>query len=186
MPRSFISIEIEEEIKNRLTKIQNELVRTGADLKLVEPENIHLTLRFLGDVPEDDLTEIKSAIQDSKKVIGPFKLQVKGMGVFPKPSYIRVIWAGVGNGSDETTAIRKSLDQNLTEIDYPPDRKDYTPHLTIARVKTGKNKDSLNEIVNENSEEDFGSCMVNGIELKESELTPEGPIYSTIEKFEFD
>ncbi|KXB01250.1 hypothetical protein AKJ44_02760 [candidate division MSBL1 archaeon SCGC-AAA261F17] len=184
MPRAFVSIEITDDIRNQLVQVQEKLGETGADLKLVEPQNIHLTLRFLGDVPEKRLSKIKNAIRDAKDIADPFNLHVSGLGVFPNPNYMRVVWAGVSDGSNPTTALRQKLDKNLAKINLPSDNKEFTPHLTIARVKSGKAKEKLREKLTRMSAKDFGTCRVDAIELKESKLTPEGPIYSTLEKFE--
>lgn len=184
MPRTFVAIQINEDIRNQLVKTQEKLVETGADLKLVEPQNIHLTLRFLGDVHKERLSDIRDAIHDAKDIVGPFTLQVSGLGVFPNPNYMRVIWARVSDGRNPTTALRQKLDKNLADINHPSDNKKFTPHLTIARVKSGKAKEKLQEKLTRMSGKKFGTCQIDDIELKKSKLTPEGPIYSTIKNFE--
>ncbi len=180
-----MAVESSEEVRNELSGVQDELERTGADLKLVSKENIHLTLRFLGDVSESRLEIVEGAIRESCNV-SPFVAVVKGMGVFPKPGYIRVIWAGVGQGTSQLESLRNDLDQNLSEIGISPDDKDFTPHYTIARVNSGKAKDKLNSIVDENSDREWGSVEVDNIKLMKSELTPDGPIYTPLEVFELD
>lgn len=182
MPRSFIAVEANERVRNSLSQVQTNLEQTGADLKTVKSENVHLTLRFLGDVSETRLDLIKDAVSDAT-TLSPFKASVEGMGVFPKPSFIRVIWAGVGEGTEELKTLRKNVDQELSEIDFPPEDKDFTPHFTISRVKSGKAKDKLNSIVDDNSDKKWGTIEVDEIELKKSELTSEGPIYTTLEVF---
>lgn len=181
MPRIFIAIEASEEARESLSRVQSELEQTGADLKLVKPENIHLTLRFLGDVPEAEIGKIADVLE-KVTTIDPFQIQINGLGVFPKPSFIRVIWAGVTVGSEKTTYLREKLDEKLQEIGYSPEDKDFTPHFTIARVKSGKAKDKLNSIITEKSDKNWGTADVWEIKLKKSELTPEGPIYTTLEK----
>lgn len=176
-----MSIEISDEIKQQLVNVQEKLTTTGADLKLVEPQNIHLTLRFLGDVSEGRIEEVKNAIRGAGKIAEPYDLKVEGLGVFPHPGYIRVIWAGVGDGHDSTTAIRKRLDKNLANIDFPPSDKEFTPHITFARMRSGKAKNEIANLVKEMSDKHFGTCRVDAIELKKSELTKKGPIYSTLE-----
>lgn len=182
MPRSFIAVEANEKVRNSLVKVQGELEETGADLKLVSPENIHLTLRFLGDVSESKLDPIKDAVSDAV-TLSPFQASIEDLGVFPKPSFIRVIWAGVGEGSEELTTLRKNVDQKLSEVDIPPEDKDFTPHFTIARVKSGKAKDKLNYIIEDKEGSNWGKVEVEEIELMKSELTSEGPIYTTLETF---
>lgn len=183
MPRSFVAIDSNEKIRNCLVKIQKSLERTGADLKLVEPENIHLTLKFLGNVSENRLELVKEKIRNIEK-IDSFELQVNGLGVFPRPSFIRVIWAGVSKGGDKTVDLRKKLDKKLAEIDFEPEDKDFTPHFTIARMKSGRAKDEVLSQIEENSDTNFGSVIVKKVKLKKSELTSEGPIYTTLESVE--
>lgn len=182
MTRTFISIEISDEVRSRLGDFQGRLESTGADLKLVEPQNIHLTLRFLGDVPEKQIEEVKNVTRDAGKITDPFDLEVNGVGVFPHLDYIRVIWAGVGEGRERTTIIRQRLDKNLAEINFPPENKEFTPHITFARVRSGKAKNKIANLVREMSDENFGICHVDAIELRKSKLTQKGPIYSTLER----
>ena len=184
MPRTFISIDVNDEVLNSLKPVQEDLSDTGADLKLIKPQNIHMTLRFLGDVSESRLGVVEEAIEGITH-FEPFEINLEGLGVFPEPSYIRVVWAGVSKGSDNLCDIKESLESDLSDHGFSKDDKDFTPHFTIARVKSGKAKDKLNAIVEEKSDEFFGSVDVDNVELRKSELTSEGPVYSTISKFEF-
>ncbi len=179
LPRSFIAIESSEKAQKSLKIIQSELEGTGADLKTVKPENIHSTLRFLGNISEDKLEDVKKALEDTKK-LGPFKIEIQGLGIFPSPSFIRVIWAGVSEGSEKMKQLREKINQSLKKINFPSEDKDFIPHFTIARVKSGKAKDKLGSIVERESETSFGKARVEEIKLKKSELTPEGPIYSDL------
>lgn len=183
MPRSFIAIESNEKVRDSLKMIQGQLEKTGADLKTVKPENIHLTLKFLGDVSESKLDEVKKLLEDISKP-DPFEMEINGLGIFPRPSFIRVIWAGVSNGSEEAKLLRRELDKRLRSLGFSEEDKDFTPHLTIARVKSGKAKEKLASIVKQESDTSFGKINVDKIKLKKSELTPEGPIYTDLQKVE--
>ena len=185
MPRIFVAVESSEKVRSALSEVQDELESTGADLKLVSNEDIHMTLRFLGDISENRLDFVKDAIRKSCNVES-FQADIKGMGIFPNPGYIRVIWAGVDSGTSELKSLRTDLDKNLSEIDISSDDKDFTPHYTIARVKSGKAKDKLRSIVEKYSDRMWGSVGVDNIKLMKSELTPEGPIYTPLEIFELD
>jgi len=179
MPRMFIAIDANEKVRNSLRPIQNRLEETGADLKLVSSENIHMTLRFIGDVSESRIGLIEDTI-DEVFTFDSFEMSVEGLGVFPNPGFIRVIWAGVAKGTERLEKIREKLDSKLAELGFSSEDEEFTPHFTIARVKSGKAKDKLNSIINEKSEESWGTVKVNKIELKKSELTSEGPIYTTL------
>lgn len=183
MPRSFIAVELDDEIRERLVRVQERLENTGGDLKMVEPENIHLTLRFLGDVSRSKLRAVEDVLNDISYP-DPFEIQVSSLGVFPNPSYIRVVWAGVDDGSEELKSIRSEIDQGLSGIGISSDDKDFTPHYTIARVKSGKAKEKIRSLVENNSDRKWGEYVADEIDLMKSELTSEGPIYSTLETFE--
>lgn len=184
MPRTFVAIQVNDKIRDQLIKVQDSLKETGADLKLVKPRNIHITLRFIGEVSEDRMENINNAISKSQEIINPFKLNVSGLGVFPNTNYIRVIWAGVSNGRKSVVTLRYNIDKNLKEYSIPSEDKKFTPHLTIARVKSGKVKNKLQDVIGKMSNTDFGVCEVNHIDLMKSDLTPKGPIYTNIERFD--
>jgi 2'-5' RNA ligase len=185
MPRAFVAIDIGSDVRERLSSVQRRLAATGARLRLVDPPNIHVTMKFLGNVPEHRLEEIKDAVRKAASVAAPYDVEVYGLGAFPSTRYIRVIWAGVKKGREETLAIQQQLDRNLAELNFRPE-KDFVPHLTIARVKSGAARDKLAALLAEMSNVDFGGSHVDAIELKQSRLTPKGPIYSTLERVELD
>lgn len=161
---------------------QNQLDQTKADLKLVKPENIHLTLKFLGDVSENKLASVKEKLRETEKP-EPFQAEVRGLGVFPNPNYIKVIWAGVGKNSEKIGYIKNQVEKKMKELNFSEEDREFTPHFTIARMKSGRGKNKINSIDENNSETEYGTIEVEKIKLKESELTPQGPIYSDIEKF---
>ncbi len=152
-------------------------------MKLVEPKNIHATIKFLGNISDDKLSDVKRAIQKAASVVDPYDAHVEGLGAFPKPHYIRVIWAGVMNAKNETRAIHQQLERELRELGFACDH-DFTPHLTLARVRSGQKRDELASRLRELSDVKFGTSRIGAIELKESKLTPEGPIYRTLERFD--
>ncbi|MFH1328793.1 MAG: RNA 2',3'-cyclic phosphodiesterase [Candidatus Bathyarchaeota archaeon] len=179
--RSFIAIDIDDELLlNRLVELQQTLVNTGANLKLVEKENLHFTLRFLGENPA---TAINNICDEMKKVsFKPLNLHMKGVGVFPNINRINVVWTGIVEGKEEIRALFNQIESRLSALGFPHDPKGFSPHLTIARVKTGKNKDKLAKSVTELSDHEVGNMTVNYVRLKRSILTPKGPNYSTIYK----
>jgi 2'-5' RNA ligase len=183
MLRSFVAVDIDEEVRRRLAEVQGRLAATGADLKLVEPENIHVTMKFLGDVPESRLAGLVEALERSVAGEAKFNIGVKRIGVFPSLSYIRVVWAGVEQGSDELVKIQRKIDGELRSLGFPAER-DFVPHLTIARVRTARMKEQLAAFVKQNAGAEFGVCRVQAVELKHSTLTPKGPIYGTITRVE--
>jgi len=178
--RAFISVDIiEEEILNKVEGIQRDLLATEADLKLVSRSNMHFTLKFLGQIQVNMVEEIFELIKtlDSKS----FELEVYGLGCFT-PKYPRVIWIGANKGAEELKKLQAQLDAKLRKLGFKPDREKYVPHATIARVKSGKNKAQLLEVVSKYKDFIFGEMKVNCITLKKSTLTPKGPIYENLKE----
>jgi len=177
--RSFIAFDIENElVVRRLSEVQGMLVNTGANLKLVKPQNIHVTMRFLGNIslPMVDL------IHEEMKQISftPFNIELKGLGAFPSLRYARVIWVGIQKGSDELENIFNQLEPRLRRLGFKPDSKGFSPHLTIARVRTGRHKAELARCVEDTADYESGVINADCLRLKKSVLTPKGPIYTTL------
>jgi 2'-5' RNA ligase len=180
--RSFLAFDIESDtVLNRLATAQSLLVQTGADLKIVEPQNIHITVRFLGNITPAMVEKIFEEMKQVQFV--PFNVQIKGLGAFPDLRYPRVVWAGITDGADQLKNVFSQLEPRLRGLGFTPDYKGFSPHLTIARVRSGRNKAQLAEFVTENANYDFGTIKAECLRLKKSDLTPKGPIYSTLKDF---
>jgi 2'-5' RNA ligase len=178
--RTFIAVDIDEEkLKKEIVDFQRRLLDEGADLKLVTPENIHLTLCFLGEVDEE---EVAQKVVESMKQLNfqQFEIQFKGVGAFPSLTHMNVIWIAIRKGAEELEAIAEALKPRLSVIGIHKDSKGFSAHLTVARVRTGRNKHQITRLLSELSEKDFGSMRTESVRLKKSVLTPKGPVYSTI------
>ncbi|CAB49026.1 RNA 2',3'-cyclic phosphodiesterase [Pyrococcus abyssi] len=180
--RAFIAIDVSEEVRDSLIKAQEFIGTRDAKIKFVERENLHITLKFLGEIDEATAQEIKEILAEIAKRHKKHEVRVKGIGVFPNPNYIRVIWAGVEN-DEEIRKIAEEIDKALSKLGFKREEK-FIPHVTIGRVKFVKDKLGLAEKLRELSNEDFGTFRVEAIELKKSTLTPKGPIYETLARFE--
>ena len=180
--RSFIAFDIDSEsVLKRMTDAQNFLAKTGADLKLVEPKTIHMTIRFLGNITVNMVEKIH---EEMKKVqFISFDVKIHGVGAFPNVRYPRVVWAGITDGADQLRSIFTQLEPRLRSLGFAPDAKGFSPHLTIARVKSGRNKAELARLITENAKYEFGNVRAECLRLKRSDLTPKGPIYSTLREF---
>ncbi len=177
--RVFIAIDIDNPVVlDNLEKVRDLLVETGADLKPVSRENMHITLRFIGHVPIETTNKICELLKNVR--FTQFKARVKGVGVFPNINRPRVIWAGVSEGVEELTRLHDTVEKLLRRIRITPQREKFIPHITLARVKTGRNRESLIKLIGQLADYDFGEINVREIVLKNSILTPSGPIYSDI------
>lgn len=161
-----------------LVAAEKELEQTGARLKMVEPEIIHCTLKFLGEVEEHRISAITEAMHRAVADVEPFTTTVKGMGVFPSLDYIRVIWVGLEGGP--LAHIAHNLEKELLGCGFTKDKRGFTPHATLARVKGAQGKERLQEVVRHHENTVFGQVEVDSICLKKSELRPQGPVYTTL------
>lgn len=180
--RSFLAFDIDSEIvMKRLVDVQGLLLKTGADLKVVEPQNIHITVRFLGNVSEGTVEKIFLDMQ--KLQFSPFDVKIHGVGAFPDARYPRVVWAGITQGANDLRQIFSQLEPHLQALGFAPDPKGFSPHLTIARVRSGRNKVELAKFITDNGNFEFGVVHAKCFRLKKSELRPTGPVYSTLKEF---
>ncbi|MCD6147655.1 MAG: RNA 2',3'-cyclic phosphodiesterase [Thermoplasmata archaeon] len=174
--RSFISIDVGA--MDSLVSFEDELRKTGVSIKLVEPENIHLTLKFLGEIDEEMVPKIEEVMKEAVSGISPFTVELKGTGAFPNTDYIKVIWVGMKDDG-EMKKIAGVLEDGLQKYGFKKEKR-FTPHVTLARVRSAKGKEMLKELINKNAERHFGEIKVEGIKLKKSELRREGPLYTTL------
>jgi RNA 2',3'-cyclic 3'-phosphodiesterase len=134
----------------------------------------------LGDI---QTPMVDSIYEEMKKVhFSPFKIEIRGVGAFPKLNYPRVIWAGIMKGSKELKDVFGQLEPRLRGLGFKPDNKGFSPHLTIARVRTGRNKVRLADLIRELEDYEFGIVNAECLRLKKSVLTPKGPIYSNLKE----
>lgn len=178
MIRSFIAVELGSQVLGSIAKFQRKLVDTGSDLKLVELENIHITLRFLGETPLRLNDKIGEEIKTIK--FEPFEVSIRETGVFPDLRRINVVWVGIEKGNLELVNIHSQVESKLKKLGIRPDDRGFSPHITVARVRSAINKDKLAEAILGAHNEEFGTFKVESVKLKKSILTPRGPVYSTL------
>jgi len=178
--RAFIAIELNNETQNSLAKIQSELKTSGAVVKWVEPKNIHLTLKFLGDIDTDLAAKIKIILEDLAKNHQKFSATINELGAFPNTGSPRVIWVGINAGKQNLISIATELENNLPKLGIPKEERDFAPHLTLGRVKGPINRFKLSELLNKNKNISDLNFIADRITLFKSTLTPQGPIYEVI------
>ena len=177
--RSFVSIDIDDEsVLSNVTSVMSSLSSIGGDLKLVERENIHFTLKFLGNIDRGKLAEVKSKLSQVR--FEPFQLEIKGAGAFPSLKRMNVIWVGVGEGWSNAEQIFEQTEKVLHEAGFSRETRPFSPHVTIARVRSGRKLDEIGSFLAHLADESFGSFKIEGIRLKQSILSPSGPKYSTL------
>jgi len=177
--RVFIAVDLESrEALANLTALQRLLLESGADVKLVEPQNLHFTIKFLGEVDASVVSEVKWVLS---KIESPtIKIVYQGVGAFPSLSHPNVIWVGSDKeGGALLTKLASIVESRIAHLKLG-DHKPFVPHLTVARVRSGRNKDALIKIINSNLNTVFGEDTLTKIKLKKSDLTPKGPIYTDL------
>ncbi|UCG01707.1 MAG: RNA 2',3'-cyclic phosphodiesterase [Candidatus Heimdallarchaeota archaeon] len=179
MVRSFICVEINN--SEIVTQIEELISRIRYDgVRPVKSYQLHLTLKFLGEVPESRIAPIKQAIQTID--FSSFKMALEGMGCFPNLNYIRVVWIGIKEGSDSLKELANLVEEKLNPLGFPREKRRFSPHLTLARIKKLRNADKkrLTTIIQDSKTIPIGVQMVDEFILKKSTLTPKGAIYEDL------
>jgi len=179
--RSFIAIELPDEVKSALTRIQAQL-KTGQQpsAKWVDPYSIHLTLKFLGNVAVAKTDAITGAIEAAAGEISPFTLELKGLGAFPNLRRVKVVWIGVGGELAPLSQLHQRIESNLSTLGFAPESRQFSPHLTLARIREQASPDqrqNFGQLIASTRLEATCRFTVNSISLMRSQLTSAGPIY---------
>ena len=180
--RAFLAIDLDDDLKPKINKIIKEFKQIDTKIKYVELTNLHLTLKFFGDIDKNGLKLLEDAIANVVSEFEPFKINISGCGSFPNNNHIKVIWVGIEDDSI-LKDLHDKLDKEFARIGFDKDRK-FSTHLTIGRMKSAKNKDKVKSTIEEFSNFEIGEMEVSQISLKKSTLTPRGPIYEDISIFE--
>lgn len=175
--RVFAAMEVPGQVVDGLTAFQRELKGSGADLKLVERENLHFTVKFLGEIAPAQAKEADARLRGLS--LKAATVEVKGVGAFPGPSRPRVVWAGAEEREGDLLSTVKLVIAALDGIGERDDRP-FTLHLTLARVRSDRSARGLQEAISKNAERSFGLARVTAVKLKSSQLGPSGPVYTDI------
>lgn len=179
--RTFVAVEISSEIRTRAAQLMAKLNSTAAKVRWVEPHNLHLTLKFLGDVDLLEIPELCQAVTDAVADLPPFEIEARGAGVFPDLSNPRTVWLGIGRGTDEMVELHAAVERSLTGLGFRRDQRRFRPHLTIGRVRgAGPGNSELAERVAEQADFSGGVASVEEVVVFSSELGREGPTYEML------
>lgn len=177
--RCFVAVECGgDELAAKFREVRRMLEATRADVKFVEPENVHLTLKFLGEIEPRLVEQASQVVKETS--FQPFSARLEGVGVFPNLRRPRVVWAGISDGVSKLAEVWKDVDTKLIRLGFEKERRGFSPHITIGRVRSGRNRDRLVEELSTLSDYMFGDLHVDRVVLKKSVLTPRGPIYTTL------
>ncbi|MBI5167092.1 MAG: RNA 2',3'-cyclic phosphodiesterase [candidate division NC10 bacterium] len=181
--RSFIAVNLTEGLRQPLSQLQEVLRAPAADVSWVRPENLHLTLKFLGEVSAKRLDTVKVVLQGIARTMPPFILSLSGLGAFPNSRAPRVVWVGIQDGALELQRLQEGLETALGLRGFPREGRSYTPHLTLGRVRSPRNREGLAECLSTLKAEYLGGMQVERVDLMRSDLSPKGAIYTILEGF---
>jgi len=181
--RCFIAIDIPEDIRADLADLQKELggrvdIHKG-DVKWVEPEGMHLTLKFLGEVPDNQVAEVCNITKDVAARHPAFDFDVKEVGAFGGRS-ARVLWVGAGLHSPELLQLQQDLEEQLAQAGWPKEGRQFSAHLTLCRIRNSKAGEKLGKLTEQYKDFDLGTIRGDSLCVYESQLKPEGPIYTRL------
>jgi len=182
--RSFIAIELPQELKLALARLRDKL-KSGsrAPVKWVDPDSIHLTLKFLGNIDSDITGKITSALEEAVRGTSPFSVELSGLGVFPNIRRVQVVWVGLAGEVAKLGQLQQRIETGLIPLGFAAESRSFTPHLTLGRVRdyaAPDERQDLGQLVTGTGFEAKCKVNVDAVHLIKSQLTREGPIYSKI------
>ncbi|MGV3485895.1 MAG: RNA 2',3'-cyclic phosphodiesterase [Planctomycetaceae bacterium] len=181
--RSFIAIPLSGEVQRAARKLARELHGEKDGMKWVPEDNLHLTLKFLGDVVDRDVPQVCKVIRECCQPIPPFELEFEGTGGFPSDERPRVIWAGICSGGEYLVELVSRLEKELAKLGFKPEPRDYRPHLTLGRVRSGSRAASPEVVakVARFKRRRLGTMPVEQVRLYSSYLDKSGPSYHVMD-----
>jgi len=183
MMRVFLAVELSSTVRDRIAVLHDEWKARIWSARWVRPENLHLTLRFLGEVEPSVVAALVETLPESVRDCRPFSLSLRGGGCFPNAKRPRVVWVGVDPVPDELGRLRRAVDKAVRRHGFGPEGRGFDPHLTIARFETSKTPEkSVPLLMMALEERDFGEFPVSEIVLLESRLSPRGASYHAVER----
>ena len=180
--RTFIAIEIPGDIQNKIAELQSGLKGLGGRITWVKPQNMHLTLKFLGDTDESLLENISEKLRQLALSFNQFEIKVKGVGAFPNLRRAKVFWVGTETDSSTLIELAKEIDQQMSEFGYDREKRRFSAHLTMGRVRDNKGIEPLIKKLQKEELFNPGKFVVKEILFIKSELTRQGPIYTVLKK----
>ena len=179
--RTFIAIKLPDDVIERLREVQTGLKREGLDIKWVRPENIHLTLKFLGDIQNSDVDAVGNALESATAPFAPLTLSAAGLGAFPSVKRPRVLWAGVRGDLEMLSRLHARLEEALSRlVGIEKENKTFKGHLTLGRIKNKVPPDAMIDAVSRYGDMASQGFVADTLHLIKSELKPSGPVYTDL------
>jgi len=181
--RAFVAANLDPGLKAALAQVQDRLKATRADVGWVRPENLHLTLKFLGQVEESRISAIGEAVADAATGCGPVHLVFQGLGAFPSPRAARVVWIGVSHGAEALAELQARIEAGLEKLGFAREARPFSAHLTLGRVRGPAHREQLARALTGATAEPLGEMVLDRIELMRSNLNAGGARYTILHSF---
>lgn len=182
MIRAFLAIDLPDSYQAGLSAVQDYLKQSGADVSWTKVANIHLTLKFFGDIAPDQIGAITAAASPAAGATPALTLGVAGVGTFPGPKNPRVIWLGLCGQTELLGRLARELEKAFVPLGFPPEKRAFTPHLTLGRVRSPRGREALARLLQSKTLPDFLEFKVRELVLYQSTLRPQGALYTPLEK----
>ncbi|WP_411965018.1 RNA 2',3'-cyclic phosphodiesterase [Haloferax sp. YSMS24] len=181
--RLFLAIDLPPALSEGVAAAQA-LLADADGLRFTDPEQAHVTLKFLGETPSERVETVEDAVETAidGASVDQFDASVRGFGVFPSLDYIRVVWTGIEAGAAEMTRLHEAIERETTAVGFDAEDNEFSPHVTLARMNDARGKDHVQRVV-EREDPEIGAFTVREVRLKKSELGPDGPEYETVSRF---
>jgi 2'-5' RNA ligase len=185
--RAFLAIPLPDPIRERLAAAQDLLRPAGADVKWVEPELLHVTLKFLGDLTDEARGTIEPGLRAAAAAAAPIELAVRGLGAFPPTGPPRVVWAGLREADGRLTlaGVARAVETAAAGAGFPPEGRPFAAHVTLGRVKSRRNAEALRALIEREGAAEAGAFRADALVLFRSDLSPRGPTYTVAERYPF-
>ncbi len=180
--RTFVAVDLDQAVRNRTVALQDTLKETGTEVKWVEPENLHVSLLFLGEVGDREIIDVCRTVAETAQKHSSFTMSVETAGCFPHPRRPRVLWVGIGEGKQALCAIHDDLETALLDLGFRREERKYSPHITLGRVKSDRPTDSLASALAQQSGWTGGEIQVSELLVMGSKLTSQGPEYTVLSR----
>jgi 2'-5' RNA ligase len=175
--RAFLAVCLPEEVQQEIAACTAQLKSAGADVKWVHAANVHLTVKFLGEIEETHVGQLQQALAEIAPAIAPFHLRVEGIGAFPRTTAPQIIWLGISDGEKELAELVRRVEETCVGLGFGKEMRGFSPHLTIGRVKS---REQLAPLIKRLQVAEFrtaGTALVDKLHLFQSVLSPKGPAY---------
>ncbi|MDV2504162.1 MAG: RNA 2',3'-cyclic phosphodiesterase [bacterium] len=180
--RAFIAVDVPPPVQEALGELQRGMEEAGLKARWPRPQDVHVTLAFLGNVPSEQVPELRAAMEEAAQGAGPLEVHVGGVGAFPNERWPRVIWVGFEEPTGGLAALHKRLEAALVPLGYEPEDRPFRPHLTVARIKVPARAGQVVHALEAHKDVDLGKITIDRIVLYQSTLKPTGPAYTVLEE----